>query len=198
MWQRGLPDQGSAGGGTGAFAARDRAVARAPAAGHVQDMTSAREPTSDAEEPDDRPSDDGETGASAPTPTERIRSVLEAYHEAFDEGSSRDVVRFVHRPCTVVTRWGAYVLADRDEIESAFASVQRDVRARGCRRTERRDVRVRMLDARLARARAVTVRYDAEGREMERSGTTYVLRRTEHGWRIAVLVEHGAEEEPPT
>lgn len=159
-------------------------------------MSSAREKPRDADEREARPSEeDGGTGRPADTPSERIRSVLEAYHEAFDEGQPRDLTPFVHRPCTVITRWGAYVLDGRDEIESAFTSVQRDLRARGCRRTERRDLRVRMLDGRLARARAVAVRYGKEGREMERTAATYVLRRTEKGWRIAVLVEHGPGEE---
>ncbi len=142
-----------------------------------------------------RPGTDAPDAAGGATPAERIRSVLEAYHEAFDGDRPVDLTAYVHRPCTVVTRWGAYVLADRDEIESAFTSVQRDLRARGCERTERRDVRVRLLDHRLARARAVAVRLDEEARELERSATTYVLRRTGAGWRIAVLVHHEVEED---
>lgn len=133
-----------------------------------------------------------------PGPSERIRAALAGYHEAFDGRDTADVAPYVHRPCTVVTRHGAYVLADRREIESAFTSVLRDLRARGCVRIERRDLRVRLLDDRLARARAVTVRYGRDDAELERVGTTYVLRRTDDGWRIAVLVEHGAGEEGST
>lgn len=153
-------------------------------------MTSAREPPRDGEDAPARPAADGGTSDAATTPSERIRGVLGAYHEAFDEGDPRDLTSFVHRPITVVTPRGAYVLADRQEIVSAFTSVRRDLRARGCRRTERHDVQVRVLDDRLARARALTVRFGEEGRELERTGAAYVLRRTREGWRIVVLVEH--------
>lgn len=158
-------------------------------------MTTPREHTGDGEGAAARPGTGAGEAGDGSTPAERIRSVLAAYHEAFDGGQPVDLTAYVHRPCTVVTRWGAYVLADRDEIESAFTSVQRDLRARGCERTERRDVRVRLLDDRLARARAVAVRLDGEDRELERSATAYVLRRTGAGWRIAVLVHHDVGED---
>ena len=122
--------------------------------------------------------------------------MLDAYHAAFDAGDAREVSPYVHRPCTVITRRGAYVLADREEIVSAFTSVQRHLRARGCVRIERRDVRVWLLDDHLARARALSIRFRDEDRELDRTASTYVLRRTDEGWRIAVLVEHEPEEAP--
>lgn len=158
-------------------------------------MTTVRGHSGDGEDAAAPPGTDAGDAGDGATPAERVRSVLEAYHEAFDGGRPVDLTAYVHRPCTVVTRWGTYVLADRDEIESAFTSVRRDLRARGCRRTERRDVRVRLLDDRIARARAVAVRLDEEDRELERSATTYVLRRTGSGWRIAVLAHHEVGEE---
>lgn len=170
-------------------------MARASAAEQIQGMTSAGEQSGDGGDAEARPAAEDGSSEGASSPTERIRGVLEAYHEAFDAGTPRDLLPLVHRPCTVVTRWGAYVLADRQEIASAFTSVQRDLQARGCQRTERRDVRVQLLDDRLARARVLAVRFDGEDREMERAGSTYVLRRTQTGWRIAVLVEHAVGED---
>lgn len=157
-------------------------------------MTFAREHPREGQDAATRPGVDGEDGDAPATPSERIHRVLEAYHQAFDAGDPKEATPYVHRPCTVVTRWGAYVLTDRQEIESALTSVQRDLRARGCERTDRRDVHVRLLDDRLARARALAVRFDDADRVVERTGTAYVLRRTEQGWRIAVLVEHEAGE----
>lgn len=153
-------------------------------------MSSARErPRDDRGSP--APSGEGgETSDGPALPPDRIREVLRAYHRAFDGDEVEDLVPHVHRPCMVVTRLGAYVLADRSEIRSAFESVRRDLRARGCERTERRDLRVHLLDDRLARARVLTVRFDGADRELERTGATYVLRRTDGGWRIAALVQH--------
>lgn len=153
-------------------------------------MTGAREPASDPPDPSARPRPDDGGACRDASPADGILEVLDAHHEALDGGDAADAAAFVHRPCTVVTRWGAYVLSDRGEIVDAFTSVQRHLRARGCRRTERRDVRVEPLGDHLARARALSVRYEAEERELERVATTYVLRRTDRGWRIAVLVEH--------
>ena len=169
-------------------------LARALSSRHVGGMTGAREPASDPPDPSARlRPDDGDARPDAP-PDEAIRRVLEAHHAALDGGDAAEAAAFVHRPCTVVTRWGAYVLADRGEIVDALTSVQRHLRARGCRRTERRDVRAEPLGDHLARARALSVRYEAEDRELERVATSYVLRRTDRGWRIAVLVEHEAGE----
>lgn len=159
-------------------------------------MTGSREPSQDEPRPSAPEEPDGAQAPSRPPLGEDVREVLDAYHEAFDEGEAGEVSPYVHRPCTVITRWGAYVLADRGEIVSAFTSVQRDLRARGCVRIERRDVRVRVLDDRLARARALSVRFQEEDRELERTASTYVLRRTDEGWRIAVLVEHDPEDAP--
>lgn len=159
-------------------------------------MATAREKAPEDAEPPAAPADGGAPPRGTTEPSERIRSVIRAYHRAFDAGEAAGLVPYVHRPCTVITRRGAYVLADRGEIVSAFTSVQRDLRARGCERTDRGDVRVRMLDDRLARAHRMAVRFDGDDRELERTGTTYVLRRTDEGWRIAVLVEHEAGEPP--
>lgn len=159
-------------------------------------MTGSRESSQDEPRPSARAEPGEAQTPSRPPPGEAIREVLDAYHEAFDAGDAREVSPYVHRPCTVVTRWGAYVLADRGEIVSAFSSVQRDLRARGCVRIERRDVRVRVLDDRLARARALSVRFRDDDGELDRTASTYVLRRTDEGWRIVVLVEHDPVDAP--
>jgi len=38
------------------------------------------------------------------------------------------------------------------------------------------------------------VRYDVRGQELERIGATYVLHKTDTGWKIVAIVTHDASE----
>jgi ketosteroid isomerase-like protein len=49
-----------------------------------------------------------------------------------------------------------------------------------------------MLGAQSASVTGIAVRYRAGGAEMERAGISYLLRKTDDGWKIAVMVLHGA------
>jgi hypothetical protein len=43
----------------------------------------------------------------------------------------------------------------------------------------------------------IAVRYQRNAQELERAGVTYVLRKAEPGWKIAVIILHDAHQSPP-
>jgi ketosteroid isomerase-like protein len=49
---------------------------------------------------------------------------------------------------------------------------------------------VKLLDQTTALASAVFVRHKTDGSELETIGATYVLRKTEGEWKIAVVTRH--------
>ena len=55
------------------------------------------------------------------------------------------------------------------------------------------DLHVRQMSGDTAFVSVSRVRYAADGRELERLGETYTLRRTERGWKIAVAMIHAPD-----
>jgi hypothetical protein len=52
------------------------------------------------------------------------------------------------------------------------------------------DLHVKQMSGNTALVSVSRVRYVIDGRELERLGETYTLRRTEGGWKIAVAMIH--------
>jgi len=57
-------------------------------------------------------------------------------------------------------------------------------------RSEFMDLHVKQMSGNTALVSVSRVRYATDGRELERLGKTYTLRRTEGGWKIAVAMIH--------
>ena len=64
------------------------------------------------------------------------------------------------------------------------------LKAQGYGRSELADLRLKQVSAGLFVASGIAVRYKADGQELGRMGVTYVLRKTNEGWKLAALVGH--------
>ncbi len=69
-----------------------------------------------------------------------------------------------------------------------------DLRARGYGRSELSLQQVKPLSATSAWATGVALRYKTDGQELERVAVTYLLHKTDNGWRFAVMVLHDTDE----
>ena len=76
------------------------------------------------------------------------------------------------------------------EIEAFYEGLQRDLRPRGYSHSTVSELHVKLLDQTRALASAVFVRYKTDGSELETIGATYLLRKTEGEWKIAVVMGH--------
>jgi hypothetical protein len=76
------------------------------------------------------------------------------------------------------------------EIEAFYGGVLRDLRARGYSHSTWSEQHVKLLDQSIALVSAVVVRHKMDGSELESIGATYVLRKTEGEWKIAVIIRH--------
>jgi hypothetical protein len=85
------------------------------------------------------------------------------------------------------------VLPTMSEIEAFYGGVLRDLRERGYSHSTRSELHVKPLDQTTALASTVFVRHKMDDSELESIGATYVLRKTEGEWKIAVIIRH-----PPT
>lgn len=123
-----------------------------------------------------------------------ISKTMNDYFAAFaDLGPAFDMRRalsFFHEPSMLITTTRASSYLTRGEVEAgwvnAFVVRQRE------RNYARQEVQlhVRQMSSNVAFASAEIVRYKTTGELLERVGASYVLRRTEDGWKIAAVITH--------
>jgi len=82
------------------------------------------------------------------------------------------------------------VVLTRSEIEARYGAYLRGLRERGYSHSTWSELHVKLLDQTTALASAVAVRHKTDGSELETIGATYVLRKTEGEWKIAVVIRH--------
>ena len=81
-------------------------------------------------------------------------------------------------------------MATPNEIESFFEGIISALKARGYARSAITDLRVNPMSAGSAVVSVRRVRYRTDGRELERLGETYTLRKVDGDWKIAAALVH--------
>ena len=85
---------------------------------------------------------------------------------------------------------GVRVLATAADVEALLTQVMEGLKARSYARSEVMDLHVKQMNGNTALVSVSRVRYATDGRELERLGEIYTLRRTEGGWKMAVAMIH--------
>ncbi len=122
-----------------------------------------------------------------------MTQTLNDYASAFSTFDVQSTVRYYHEPIVFITEKGMVVKATRAEAESRLTPLWESLKARGYARSKYAGLRVKQLSDGIALASGVAVRNTADGKELNRIGATYVLRKTSEGWKLAVLVTHDAD-----
>ena len=119
-----------------------------------------------------------------------VLQVLADYQAAFSGHSPQSTQLFYHKPCMVIDAQRVVVLASDIEIEAFFTTAMQNLEARGWHHSQWNDVSAKQVDDSAVLVSTVAVRYMADGEELERVGATYVFRKTDPGWKIAVAIAH--------
>ena len=122
----------------------------------------------------------------ASTPAE----LLPAYVKAFETLDPTALVPFYHLPCLFLAPGYQGVVAEPAQAQAVVAYLMDQARAQGFRRSEIHDLEVVPLSADLARLTCSYVRFDGEGAEVARFGSTYLARCVAGVWGIAAAVAH--------
>jgi ketosteroid isomerase-like protein len=112
------------------------------------------------------------------------------YNDAFGRGDVSAIGRHYDVPFVVVSSHGVKVLPTMTAIEGFFGGVIGDLRERGYSHSTRSELHVKLLDQTTTLVSAVFVRHKTDGSELETIAATYLLRKTEGEWKIAVLTPH--------
>jgi ketosteroid isomerase-like protein len=121
---------------------------------------------------------------------EAINQTFTHYIQTFQRLDPHATLPYFHVPCMFIPAQGVRVLATAADVEALLAQVMEGLKARSYARSELMDFRVKQMSANTALVSVSRVRYATDGRELERLGETYTLRRTEGGWKIAVAMIH--------
>jgi len=121
---------------------------------------------------------------------EAITQTFTNYTQTFQTLHPRAVLPYFHVPCMFIPLQGVRVLATAADVEALLTQVMEGLKARSYARSELMDRHVKQMTGNTAVVSVSRIRYATDGRELERVGETYTLRRTEDGWKIAVAMIH--------
>jgi len=121
---------------------------------------------------------------------EAITQAFTNYMQAFQTLDPHATISYFHVPCMFMPRQGVHVLATAADVEALLIQVMEGLKARGFARSELLNLHVNQMSDNTTLVTVSRVRYATDGRELERFGETYTLRRIEGGWKIAVAMIH--------
>jgi ketosteroid isomerase-like protein len=121
---------------------------------------------------------------------EAITQTFTNYTQAFQTLDPRAALSYFHIPCMFIPPQGVCVLATAADVEALLTQVMEGLKARGYARGEVMDLHVKQMSGNTALVSVSKGRYATDGRELERLGETYTLRRTEGGWKTVVAMIH--------
>jgi arsenate reductase len=125
-----------------------------------------------------------------PDETDAIRRTYTEYFQVFQTLRPEAVASFYHVPCMALSPQGVAVMTTSEEVRAFFRTMRTGLQARQYARSERGELRVKPLSAQTALVSTHVVRYAAGGEELEQFGATYLFRKTDAGWKIAVITIH--------
>ena len=123
--------------------------------------------------------------------SEPMQSALEAIHEYYKVFSTLDltaIASYFCEPCMSISPQGVFSAANRTVLTNALTPVIEGLKAKGYGRSEYIEPQVTILTETAALVRGVAVRYAATGQEIERLQISYLMHRSEAGWKIAMMV----------
>jgi len=128
------------------------------------------------------------------TNEEAVTKVLSDYYAAFSTLSVQAILPYFHEPALLVGPLGVSPLPTPSALVPIFGPAMENLRRREYGQSELRLQLLKLLSATSALAVGVAIRNKTDGRELERVGVTYLLRKGEGGWKFAVVVLHDPDE----
>ena len=121
---------------------------------------------------------------------ESVIKTYEDYFLAFQSLDPEVVVPYYHSPCLFVSPQGVLASTSATDTRALLAQMMKGLEARGYARSEHGPLGVKALSGYDALLSTRVVRYKSDDTEIEQFGATYTLRKSDTGWKIAVLVVH--------
>jgi len=121
---------------------------------------------------------------------EGVNQVIADYYRDFSTLNVQAILPYFNEPSLLVGPQGVIPIPDRAALVAVLGPVMEGLRARGYGRSELELDYVKSLSSSAALIGGVAVRYKTDGHQLERVGVTYVLHKTESGWKFAMVIVH--------
>ena len=119
-----------------------------------------------------------------------VERTLRSYGDAFSRGELSSISQHCNIPFVVNAPQGVRVFATTAEVETFYDTILRDLRERGYSHSKWVELHVRLLGKTAALASGVFTRYKTDGSELATLGGTYLLRKNDSDWKVAVVTVH--------
>lgn len=120
-----------------------------------------------------------------------VTRVLTEYYSAFSTLEVQAIAPYFHEPSVlIIPGQGVIATPTHAAITALFTAFLEALQARGFARSELTALHVKRLSSATTLAGGIAVRYKTDGQELDRAGVTYLLHKTDSGWKIAVIVVH--------
>ena len=103
------------------------------------------------------------------------------------------IVGYFHLPCMFTTPFGVFVFATAAEVGGFWRPRFDDLRNHDFGHTERSEASIKVLTDDTAIASSLATRFNKYGKQMERRGAAFTVRKTEAGWKIVALIHHSPD-----
>jgi len=119
-----------------------------------------------------------------------ITALLADYYRAFSTLHLPSIVAYFHEPCLLVGPQGVSSAPTRPVLTASLTPLMETLRHNGYARSELVNQQFKSLSSSAALLTGVAVRFKHDGQELSRAGLTYVMHKTDLGWKIAALITH--------
>jgi len=121
---------------------------------------------------------------------EAVNQVIADYYRDFSTLNIQAILPYFSEPSLLVGPQGVIPIPNPNALVAVFGPVMEDLRGRGYDRSEFELGDVKSLSSSAALISGVAVRYKTDGKQLERVGITYVLHKTNSGWKFATVILH--------
>ena len=121
---------------------------------------------------------------------EIVKQVIADYYRDFSTLNVEAILPYFNEPALLVGPQGVIPIPNHSALAAVFGPVMEGLGAKGYGRSEFELGDVRSLSSSIAIVGGVAVRYKTDGQQLERAGITYVLHKTESGWKFATVILH--------
>ena len=120
-------------------------------------------------------------------------AMLESYTASFASKSAEEMVSFFHIPMLAVFDTGVVAMNRNLDIVRYVQSIQSKLTEMDYAYSNWTKLRIKELNSGLVVASTSAIRYNGDGGIIAETGSTYVLRKAEDGWKIATFISHAPD-----
>ena len=121
---------------------------------------------------------------------ESVNQVIADYYRDFSTLNVQAILPYFNEPSLLVGPHGVIPVPNHAALLAVFGPVMEGLRAKGYGRSEFELDYAKSLSSSVSLIGGVAVRYNADGQLLERVGITYLLHKTESGWKFATVTLH--------